>query len=55
MHLYESKLVIEKRPWEPPAHRQTGLRTLPDSAFPSNALGRDASAASRRRERTLRR
>jgi hypothetical protein len=34
MHYYDSMLVIEKRPREPPTHRETGLRALPDSAFP---------------------
>lgn len=37
MHFYDSMLVIEKRPRQPPEHRRTGIRTLPDAAFSAPA------------------
>lgn len=34
LHYYDSMLVVERRRREAPADRRTGMRTLPDAAFP---------------------
>jgi hypothetical protein len=35
MHYYDSMLVIEKRPRDPPQDAKSGARSIPDDAFPA--------------------